>query len=135
MTIKPGRQFFDEHMKYIAAKDMSGMVTNTYTKDAIFYNPFPFLDTPPPNVIKGSEELIKVYDAFLEYQGNVQLDSLYNFLEIEDVISFQAVITSPKTGRWSVGDVWIMQNGKIARHFGIAHKLEDSVSYPLESLK
>ena len=77
MTITPGRQFFNEHMEYIAAKDMAGMVTNTYTEDAILYNPFPFLDTPPPNVIQGSEELIKVYNAFLEYQGEVQLHSLY----------------------------------------------------------
>ena len=51
MTITPGRQFFNEHMEYIAAKDMAGMVTNTYTEDAILYNPFPFLDTPPPNVV------------------------------------------------------------------------------------
>ncbi|NBD32848.1 MAG: hypothetical protein GVY17_07775 [Cyanobacteria bacterium] len=126
MTITQGRQFFNEHMAYIEAKDMVGMVTKTYTEDAIFYNSFPFLETPPPNVIQGSEALIKAYSAFLEYQGEVQLDSLYNFLETEDVISFQAIITSPKTGRWAVGDIWLMRQGKIARHFGIAHPLADS---------
>lgn len=122
----PGRQFFDEHMQYIIRKDMAGMVKNTYTEDAILYNAFPFLDTLPPNVIQGQEELIKVFEAYLNYQGDIQVDSLYNFLETEDVISFQATITSPKTGKWAVGDAWLMQDGKIARHFGYAHSLENA---------
>jgi len=126
MTITTGRKFFNDHMQYIADKDMTSMVVNTYTEDAVFYNPFPFLDTPPPNVIQGSEKLIEACDAFLDYQGDVRLESLENFLETEDVISFQAVITSSKTGKWAVGDVWLMENGKIARHFGVAHKLKNS---------
>ncbi|HEY9873905.1 MAG TPA: hypothetical protein V6D12_10740 [Candidatus Obscuribacterales bacterium] len=126
MATTPGRKFFDEHMQYIVAKDMAGMINNTYTEDAILYNAFPFLDTPPPNVIQGREELIKVFNAYLDYQGEIQVDSLYNFLETEDVISFQATITSPKTGKWAVGDAWLLQNGKIARHFGFAHRLGDA---------
>ncbi|BAY34139.1 MULTISPECIES: nuclear transport factor 2 family protein [unclassified Tolypothrix] len=125
-TTTPGRQFFDEHMKYIVAKDVVGMVTNTYTEDAILYNAFPFLDTPPPNVIQGREALIKAFEGYLEYQGEIQVDSLYNFLETDDVISFQATITSPKTGKWAVGDVWVLQDGKVARHFGFAHRLGDA---------
>lgn len=126
MATTPGRKFFDEHMQYIVAKDMAGMINNTYTEDAILYNAFPFLDTPPPNVITGSEELIKVFNAYLDYQGEIQVDSLYNFLETEDVISFQATITSPKTGKWAVGDTWLLKDGKIARHFGFAHRLGDA---------
>lgn len=126
MSNTPGREFFDTHMKYIVAGDMVGMVTDTYTEDAILYNAFPFLDTPPPNVIKGREALIKAFEAYLAYQGEIQVDSLYNFLETEDVISFQATITSPKTGKWAVGDVWTLEDGKISRHFGFAHRLGDA---------
>jgi hypothetical protein len=126
MTTTLGRNFFDEHMQYIVAKDVAGMIDNTYTEDAILYNAFPFLDTPPPNVIQGPEELKKVFKAYLDWQGEIQVDSLYNFLDTEDVISFQAVITSPNTGKWAVGDVWYMQDSKIARHFGFAHKLGDT---------
>ncbi|MCL2923083.1 MAG: hypothetical protein MGF17_00205 [Trichodesmium sp. MAG_R04] len=125
MSDTPGRKFFNEHMQYIIAKDMAGMITNTYTEDAILYNAFPFLDTPPPNVIQGRDQLIKVFEQYLEYQGEIQVDSLYNFLETEDVISFQATITSSKTGKWAVGDIWIMQDQKIARHFGYAHSLNE----------
>ncbi|NET02623.1 MAG: hypothetical protein F6K61_19165 [Sphaerospermopsis sp. SIO1G1] len=129
MSNTPGRQFFDEHMKYIVAGDMVGMITDTYTEDAILYNAFPFLDTPPPNVIQGREALIKVFEAYLAYQGEIQVDSLYNFLETDDVISFQATITSPKTGKWVVGDVWTLvgtDTKKISRHFGFAHRLGDA---------
>jgi hypothetical protein len=123
MVIMPRHEFFEEHMQYITARDMVGMVTNTYTEDAIWYNPFPCFDIPPPNVIQGREELIKCFNTFLEYQGDIQLNSFYNFFETEDVISFQATIKSSKTGEWAVGDIWLMSNHKIARHFAFAHRL------------
>jgi predicted SnoaL-like aldol condensation-catalyzing enzyme len=110
-------------MHYLETQNVEEMVNKTYKEDAILYNAFPFLDTPPPNVVKGREELIRVFQSYLDYQGEIQVDSLYNFLETEDVISFQATITSPKTGKWVVGDVWLMESGQIARHFGFAHKL------------
>ncbi|MBD2211691.1 nuclear transport factor 2 family protein [Calothrix sp. FACHB-156] len=126
MTATPGRQFFDEHINYLVTKDVTGMVTNTYTEDAILYNAFPFLDTPPPNVIKGREALIKVFEAYLEYQGEIQVDPLYNFLETQDVISFQTTMTSRKTGKWAIGDIWWLKDGKVSRHFGFAHRLGDA---------
>jgi predicted SnoaL-like aldol condensation-catalyzing enzyme len=118
-----GKEFFDKHMEYIVAKDMEGMIRDQYTEDAALYNAFPFLDTPPPNIISGREELVKVFNAYLEYQGEIQVESLYNFLDTEDVISFQAVFTSPKTGKWAVGDTWLMRDGKIYRHFGFAYQV------------
>jgi len=125
MTTTPGRAFFEEHMKYLEAGDVKGMVNNSYAEDAILYNAFPCIDAPPPNVIRGRAELIKLFEIYLAYQGEIKVDSLYNFLETEDVISFQALITSPKTGKWAVGDVWMMDKEfkQIVRHFGFAHKL------------
>lgn len=123
ITKTAGQKFFDEHINYLMTGDVEGMINNTYTEDAILYNAFPFLDSPPANVIQGRPELIKVFKAYLDYQGEIQVDSLYNFLETEDVISFQATITSPKTGKWVVADIWLMEGGKIARHFGVAHHL------------
>ena len=81
----PGRQFFDEHMQYIVNQDMVGMIKNTYAEDAILYNAFPFLDTPPPNVVKGHEQLIDVFEKYLAYQGEIEVNSLYNFLETDSL--------------------------------------------------
>ncbi len=121
-----GKKFFEEHINYLATGDVEGMINNTYKEDAILYNAFPCLDTPPPNVIKGREELIKLFKIYLAYQGEIQVDYLYNFLVTEDVISFQGTITSPKTGKWVVADTWLMDAGQIARHFGVAHHLADA---------
>lgn len=118
-----GRKFFDRHMEYIVAKDMEGMIRDTYTEDAALYNAFPFLDEPPPNVIRGQEALIKVFNQYLDYQGEIQVMSLCKFLDSEEVISFQATFISKKTGVWAVGDTWLMQGEKIHRHFGFAHRI------------
>ena len=121
-----GKQFFDRHMAYIGAKDIAGMVKDNYTEDAILYNAFPFLDTPPPNIITGQDALIKAFEQYMEYQGEIQVTSLWNFLDTPEVISFQATFTSPKTGNWAVGDIWLMRGEKIYRHFGVAHRLGDA---------
>lgn len=121
-----GRQFFDRHMEYIMAKDMEAMIRETYTEDASLYNAIPFLDTPPPNVITGHDALIKAFEDYLAYQGEIQVTSLYNFLNTPAVISFQATFVSPKTGLWVVGDTWMMRGEKIFRHFGFAHRLGDA---------
>ena len=125
MTYKEGwgKEFFDKHMEYIGKNDMEGMVKDTYSSDAALYNSFPFLSTPPPNIIKGTDELIKAFKGYLDYQGEIKVDRLYNFIDSEEVISFQAIITSSKTGQWAVSDTWLMKDEKIFRHFGTAHKL------------
>ncbi len=118
-----GHKFFERHMEYIAAKDMEGMIRETYTEDAALYNAFPFLDIPPPNVIRGQEALIQAFNQYLEYQGEIQVMSLCKFLDSEEVISFQATFISKLTGVWAVGDTWLMQGEKIHRHFGFAHRI------------
>ena len=118
-----GKKFFDTHMQYIINGDMEGMVKNTYSSDAALYNAFPVIKAPPPNIIKGTNELIKFFELYLAYQGNIEIIELYNFLDTEDVISFQAFINSSNTGKWAVSDTWLMKDEKIFRHFGTAHKL------------
>ena len=58
----------------------------------------------------------------MEYQGEIKVDDMYNFLDSEDVISFQAVITT-NSGTWAVSDTWLMEGEMKTKHFGTAHKL------------
>ena len=118
-----GKAFFDRHMEYILANDVEGMVKDTYTEDAILFNAFPFLDTPPPNIIQGHAALIDVFNRYLAYQGSIDLISLYNFLDSDDAISFQATFSTANTGTWAVGDCWLMREGRIYHHIGFAHQL------------
>ena len=121
-SVTAGRRFFDEHMVYITAKDVDGMIDNQYTEDAVLVSPFDILDTPPPHIVRGSKALKDFFNKYLEWQGAIEVESLYDFAELDDSICFQAIFTS-KTGKWVVGDAWHMRDGKIDRHYSFAHNI------------
>jgi ketosteroid isomerase-like protein len=125
MSTTPGRKFFDEHMKYIYANDIDGMIDDQYTEDAVLFSPFDVLDTPPPHVVRGRAALKAFFQKYLAYQGSINVEELSNFSETENSIFFQAIFTS-KTGRWAVGDAWHMTNGQIDTHYSFAQRLGDA---------
>jgi hypothetical protein len=122
VSTTPGQNFFDQHMAYISAKDVDGMVDAQYTEDAVLVSPFDILDTPPPHIVRGNQALKKFLRKYLDWQGEIKLESLYNFAELDDSITFHAIFTS-NTGQWVVGDAWHMRDGKIDRHYSFAYKL------------
>jgi predicted SnoaL-like aldol condensation-catalyzing enzyme len=123
VSTTPGRKFFDEHMVYIGNNDVDGMIDDQYTDDAVLISPFDILDTPPPHIVRGNKALNEFFHKYLDWQGAIDVESLYNFAETSDSITFHAIFTS-KTGRWVVGDEWHMRDGKIDRHYSFAHKLD-----------
>ena len=125
MATTPGRKFFDEHMAYLYAGNIDGMIDDQYHTDAVLISPFDVLDTPPPHIVRGSEALKEFFRTYTDWQGPINVESLYDFAETEEAISFQAIITS-NTGRWVVGDGWYMRAGLIYYHFSFAHKLGES---------
>jgi hypothetical protein len=125
MTYYPGwgKEIFDKHMGYLIKGDIEGMVRETYTPNASLYSAWPIPgNPPPPNVFTGTEILIVQFKKYMEYQGEIKVDDMYNFLDSEDVISFQAVITT-NSGTWAVSDTWLMEGEMKTKHFGTAHKL------------
>jgi hypothetical protein len=122
MDKTPGQKFFDEHMKYIYANDIDGMIDNQYTPDAVLFSPFDVMDTPPPHVVRGNAALKAFFRRYINWQGSIQVEKLYDFSETENSIFFQAVFTS-HTGKWVVGDAWHMTGGKIDTHYSFAHKI------------
>jgi hypothetical protein len=125
MATGKGQAFFERHMAYIKANDVEGMVRETYTEDAILFNAFPYLDTPPPNIIQGHSALVNAYNQYVAYTGEISVLSLYNFLDTDDAISFQATLKTANAGTWAAGDCWLMREGKIYHHIGFAHQLSN----------
>lgn len=124
-TTSPGKKFFDEHMAFIYANDIDGMIDKQYTQDAILISPFDVIPgKQPPHVVKGNKELKDFFHTYIAWQGSINVESLYDFAELDDTITFQAIFTS-KTGRWVVGDSWHMKDGKIDRHYSFAHKVTE----------
>jgi hypothetical protein len=122
VSVTPGRKFFDQHMSYIDAKDVDGMVDAQYTQDAALISPFDILDTPPPHIVRGNQALKNFFRRYLDWQGEIKVESLYNFAELDDSITFHAIFAS-NTGRWVVSDAWHMRDDKIDRHYSFAYKL------------
>ncbi|MGH8009994.1 MAG: hypothetical protein ACREQ3_23615, partial [Candidatus Binatia bacterium] len=88
------RQFFDQHMAYLTARELEGLLEAQYTEDAILITPFDVLDVPPPHIIKAGPAFIDFFSKWLDYHAGMTVDSLYDFAELEDSIFFQALITS-----------------------------------------
>ena len=94
MDKTPGQKFFDEHMTYIYANDIDGMIDNQYTQDAVLFSPFDVMDTPPPHVVRGNAALKAFFRRYIDWQGSIQVEKLYDFSETANSIFFQAVFTS-----------------------------------------
>jgi hypothetical protein len=124
VSTTPGRQIFDQHMAYLYARDLEGLLRNQYTPDAVLISPFDILDVPPPHIVYAGPKMIEFFSKWLDYHGEMTLDSLYDFAELDDSISFQAIITS-QTGKWVLGEAWhfVGDEKKIDRHYGFAHKI------------
>jgi hypothetical protein len=123
VSTTPGREFFDQHMAYINTRDLDGLVRNQYSENAVLITPFDILDKPPPHIIQAGPALIDFFVKWLDYHGAMTIDSLYDFAELDDTISFQALMTS-QTGKWVLGEAWHLAGDKIDRHYGFAHKLD-----------
>jgi predicted SnoaL-like aldol condensation-catalyzing enzyme len=122
MSTTFGQKFFDEHMAYIRANNIDGMIDDQYSQDAILVSPFDILSTPPPHVVRGRQALKDFFHRYIDWQGHIDIEKLYNFAELDDSVTFMAIFSS-NTGRWVVGDEWHLADGKIDRHYSFAHKL------------
>jgi hypothetical protein len=119
-----GQKIFEEHMAFLTSRDLDGLLKNQYTADAILISPFDVLDVPPPHIVPAGPEMINFFAKWLDYHGKMNIDSLYDFAELEDSISFQALMTS-ETGKWVLGEAWHLAGDKIDRHYGFCYKISD----------
>jgi hypothetical protein len=126
MSDSPGQQYFNQHVGFLMSNDLDSMISTQYADNAILISPFDVLDTPPPNIVQGHAKLKDFFRKWLDYHGPSNYESLYDFAETEDSISFHAIMNS-QTGKWMLGEAWHIvggfPNGKIDRHYGFAYKI------------
>jgi hypothetical protein len=109
-------------MGYLTNRDIDRLLEEQYTPDAVLITPFDILPTPPPHIIPAGPKLKDFFEKWLDYHGEMTVDSLYDFVELDDSISFQALMTT-QTGKWWISEAWHLAGDKIDRHYGYAHKL------------
>ncbi|MBE9062265.1 nuclear transport factor 2 family protein [cf. Phormidesmis sp. LEGE 11477] len=116
-TISKNRLFFDQHLEAIAAGDIEKMVNRDYAEGAVlttFFNGF--ADQPAPITVKGRSEIKKFFKKYMDVIGEIDVQTL-DFTEANGNVFFQATFTCD-LGLMTVGDAWVMKEGKIATHFG-----------------
>jgi hypothetical protein len=109
MTQPAGRDFYDRQIRYLADKDVDGLVANQYADDAEIVS-FGV-------VKKGREALLDHFRGYLDHLGSIELLSTDNFQATEDSIFFEATVRTGTYGVVRVYDVWVLADGRIARHF------------------
>ena len=123
-------KFFQEHMEYIANDDIEGMVRQTYTENATYYNTFAFLSCGGGKMVQGQDAIIKTFREYMEYQGIPKCSPPFNYIETKDFITFQTILEC-KSGKWGLSDVWSLEGGKIAHHLPMAYKIEDLLEHKM----
>ena len=108
MNSSPGRKFYEEHLGYLTAKDVEGLVANHYNDDAVFIS----FDV----TVKGREALRDYFRTYLERLGTLTVMSTDKFAETEDSILLEATVTS-NLGTVRVYDAFVLRDGKISYHF------------------
>jgi len=113
-------------MAYIYANKIDQMIDDQYAQDAVLISPFDVLKTPPPHIVRGNKALKEFFHTYIDWQGAIQVEQLYDFAETPESIFFQAIFSS-KTGKWVVGDAWHMKGGKISVHYSFAHRIGEGL--------
>jgi hypothetical protein len=102
------RALYDRQIVFLEAKDVDGLIDNNYNVDAVLMN-FDF-------EVRGNTALKKHFTGYLAHLGYIKLISTDRYIENEDSIFFEATVETAG-GVARVYDVFVLANGKIAKHF------------------
>ena len=102
------RAFYDRQVAFLEAKDVEGLIDNNYNVDAVLTS-FDF-------EVRGNAALKEHFTGYLANLGYIKLMSTDRYTENEDSIFFEATVETAG-GVARVYDVFVLANGKIAKHF------------------
>ena len=106
--LTPGRRFYNDHVSYLEANDVEGLVNSHYNLDAEMIG-FDF-------VVRGHAALRQQFRRYLNSLGQLRLKSTDRFVETGDAIFFE-LTTTANQGDIRVYDVFVLKDGKISAHF------------------
>jgi hypothetical protein len=102
------REFYEEQLAYLLAKDVDGLIDNHYNEDAMLIG-FDF-------VVKGRDALKAHFRTYLHTLGHLEVKTTSKFSKTEETLFFEASVVSD-LGPAEVYDAMVLQNGKISYHF------------------
>lgn len=102
------REFYHRQVAFLEAKDVDGLIDSNYSADAVLTS-FDF-------EVRGTAALKKHFTGYLANLGYIKLLSTDRYTENEDSIFFEATVETAG-GVARVYDVFVLANGRIAKHF------------------
>jgi len=107
-----GTDFYNEHIAYMKAGDIDGLMRDHYHEDVELVT-FEF-------VLKGKDAIKKYLTVDSPAtMGQVLGLSTLHFAESEDVIMFVSEVNSEKMGYFQARDAYYLKDGKIFRHIAL----------------
>lgn len=108
-TDSPAWKFYQRHVDFFVRKDIAGMLVSDYTDDAEVVS-YDF-------AAKGKEQLLQLFTGYLAMMGDIKLKSTEHFRATADSMLLEATMETSGAGERKVWDVFVLRDGKIARHF------------------
>lgn len=102
------KPFYERQLDFLIQKDVEGLIVNNYTEDAELLS--------FTNHIVGRAALIEYFTGYIAQLGYIKLISTDKYTETDDSMFFEATM-EVAGGIAEVYDVFVMQDGKIRRHF------------------
>ncbi len=102
------KAFYERQLEFLGNKDIEGLIINNYTEDAELLS--------FTNYIVGRAALIEYFKGYVAQLGYIKLISTEKYTETNDSMFFEATM-EVAGGVAAVYDVFVMENGKIRRHF------------------
>ncbi len=102
------KAFYERQLEFLAAKDIEGLIANQYNDDAYLLS--------FTNHIQGAPALVEYFKGYIANLGYIKLISTDQYTETDDAMFFEATM-EVAGGIAQVYDVFVLRDGKIARHF------------------
>jgi hypothetical protein len=102
------KAFYERQVEFLANKDAAGLIANQYNDDAELVT--------FTNHVKGAADLVEYFTGYIAGLGSIKLLSTDKYTEGDNSIFFEATVETAG-GIARVYDVFVLENGKISKHF------------------
>jgi hypothetical protein len=102
------QDFYNRQIEFLVNNDPEGLIANQYNDDAQLVS--------FTNKITGADALVPYFREYIKGLGYIKMLSTDKYTEGDDSIFFEATVETAG-GIARVYDVFVLENGKISKHF------------------
>jgi hypothetical protein len=101
-------EFYHKYIKCLLFNDVDSLIENHYNQEAVLIG--------SNFTIRGHQTLRKYFHNYLNHLSYLKLEATNNFTYFENAIFLRFTVIH-KQSELKAYDIWVLENGKIDRHF------------------